>query len=479
MHVVSFRFLILIAVGLILFHAYKSLLWRRLVLFGVNVAFVASYANAASELIPLAGFLALSYVYILAVEQSQSRTLLFSAIAFLLMMFIYLKQYAFLRALRLGEWSYVAVGLSYILFRVIQVLVDTHQGAIKERLSPLRMFNYCCSFTTFASGPIQRFQQYREQEDSLASLSISSETAYESFSRIINGCIKVAFISVLFENIHGSAAERLHAIESTRFLWAVYSLACMAYLMHLYINFSGYMDIVIGVGRLFGFELPENFNRPLGAKNFLEFWGRWHITLSSWFKLYLFNPLVKALARRWPSPRLLTYWGVFAYFVTFFLMGIWHGTTYVFVIYGLFLGLGMSCNKLYEEEMRKRLGKKRFRRLRGNLAYQTISQGITISYFAVALTCLWVNMAQLDRIWGSLGYLGFALSLALSALIVMVGAITYSACKKLLGTVPEGLGRINDLFVFRQAGLAFRALVFAYLLFNSHSTIPEIIYMDF
>jgi len=479
MHIVSAKFLALIVVGLILFHAYPSLLWRRLVLFGMNVAFVSSYAGALSELIPLSGFLLLCYIYILAIRQRRSKTFLSIAIVFLLAVFLFLKQYGFVQIRTLRDWPYVSVGLSYILFRVFQMLVDTQQGVIKERLSLFRMLNYCCFFATFASGPIQRFQHYCEQEDALASLSISPETVYKAFSRITNGCIKIVAISVAFQNVHSYAAGLFNNSNTAGFLWAIYSLACMAYLMHLYINFSGYMDIVIGVGWLLGFELPENFNRPLGARNFLEFWGRWHMTLSNWFKLYLFNPIVKSLTRRWPGPRLLTYWGVLAYFITFFLMGIWHGTTSVFVIYGLFLGLGMSCNKLYEEEMRKLLGRKRFRRLRGNLAYESISQGLTISYFAVALTCLWMGMTGLKQLFGSLGILGFALSFALSLTVVIIVKIAYSICKKCMGIFPEGLARLSGMFFPRQAGLAVRVLVLIFLLFSSHSNIPEIIYMDF
>src|SRR5262250_2889257 len=100
------------------------------------------------------------------------------------------------------------------------------------------------------------------------------------------------------------------------------------------------MDVVIGIGRFYGFRLPENFDRPFAAGNFLEFWTRWHITLSNWFKVYVFNPGLRALAARVETPRAMPYLGVLAYFVTFLLMGVWHGSTRAFVIYGLLLGAG-------------------------------------------------------------------------------------------------------------------------------------------
>src|SRR5260370_33440031 len=108
------------------------------------------------------------------------------------------------------------------------------------------------------------------------------------------------------------------------------------------------MDIVIGKGVLRGQELAENFDRPFSARTFLEFWQRWHMTLSQWFKISLFNPLVMLLMSCFPAPALTAYLGVLAFFITFLVMGIWHGTTAVFVVYGLLMGAGASINKLWQ-----------------------------------------------------------------------------------------------------------------------------------
>jgi alginate O-acetyltransferase complex protein AlgI len=90
-------------------------------------------------------------------------------------------------------------------------------------------------------------------------------------------------------------------------------------------------------------RLPENFDRPFSSDNFLNFWSRWHITLSEWLKTYVHNPLLLNLMRRYPSPALQTCWGVLAVFVTFFLIGVWHGQTLVFVFFGVLQGLGVRC----------------------------------------------------------------------------------------------------------------------------------------
>src|SRR3546814_9533403 len=105
------------------------------------------------------------------------------------------------------------------------------------------------------------------------------------------------------------------------------------------------MGVAIGLGRLLGIAIPENFNRPELARNFLEFWSRWHITLSDWFKFYVFNPVTKELLRIADRPTLTPWLGAVGFFLTFFVMGVWHGTSATFVVYGLLLGLGVSLNR--------------------------------------------------------------------------------------------------------------------------------------
>ncbi len=163
---------------------------------------------------------------------------------------------------------------------------------------------------------------------------------------------------------------------------AQYAASAVAYTFYLYYNFSGYMDIVIGIGWLLGQNLPENFNRPFAARNIFEFWSRWHITtLSEWFKTYLFNPLMKFLAGHVAAPVWLPYLGVIAFFVTFFVMGVWHGSTGVFVIYGLVMGAGASINKLFQVFMAQQLGKKQYKAVSESFAYATLARGLMFAFF--------------------------------------------------------------------------------------------------
>ncbi len=234
------------------------------------------------------------------------------------------------------------------------------------------------------------------------------------------------------------------------------AIACMAYLMYMYINFSGYMDVVIGVGRLFGFEVPENFDWPLSSANLLDLWSRWHITLGEWFKFYLFNPLLKYLGHRFRNPAMFPAHGIVAFFVTFFVIGVWHEATLELMIYGVLIGGGVSFNKLYEVGMRKYLGKKRFAKLRSNALYAAFANGLMIAYFGITLSCLWMEKGELLRPAITLGTSGIAMSFGIviaAAMLIrsVVGAL--KAGLRPLSGANEYLGR--SLF-FQQLGLGAR-----------------------
>ena len=479
MHLASLHFLGLVAICLALFHLAPFLTWRRAVLLIVNIVFVSSFARTPSELIPLGCFLLFGYICMRLIAWRRSRPLLILCVVSVLALFIYLKKYSFLHPNLLIERPYVVVGFSYILFRFLQVFVDIYQGAITSRISPIRFFNFTCSFLSFVSGPIQRFQDYHDQEKSLAAVEISHDVAYRAFSRIANGYLKIVFFAAVFQKLHEHLWGMLRSTGYDYPLWLIYGIACMAYLLYMYINFSGYMDVVIGIGWLFGFQMPENFEYPLGSENFLEFWNRWHITLSNWFKLYVFNPLVKSLIRRWPNPARISDYGIIAYFVTFFLMGLWHGTTYAFVIYGLFLGFGMSVNKLFEIEMRRYLGKKNYTRLSGNLGYRSLTQGLTIAYFAIALTCLWMNISEMRHFANLPGLRACIFGFGACAIAVMVVRIVYEGLKRIPSGPIDAIRFAWDNSFFRQAGLAVRVFALIFIIFSSHTAMPEIVYMGF
>jgi D-alanyl-lipoteichoic acid acyltransferase DltB (MBOAT superfamily) len=216
----------------------------------------------------------------------------------------------------------------------------------------------------------------------------------DGFERVIVGFFKVNVLGLMFSTLQNRAINALSPNQPIMIGALTGAAIAASYSIYLYFNFSGYTDMVIGISQFLRIRLPENFNRPFSADNFLEFWNRWHLTLSNWLKTYVYNPLLMAVMRRFPSAS-TAFLGVLAFFVTFFLIGLWHGQTSEFIFYGVLLGAGISVNKLYQIQMTKTMGKKRYKALCDNWIYQTVCRGLTFTFFSLSLLWFWSNWTQL------------------------------------------------------------------------------------
>jgi D-alanyl-lipoteichoic acid acyltransferase DltB (MBOAT superfamily) len=217
--------------------------------------------------------------------------------------------------------------------------------------------------------------------------------------RIVRGFFKVNVLGMLFHAFQEDAINQMVQPVSYEFkMWAAFRVAVL-YPVFLYCNFSGYIDIVIAVARLMRVRLPENFNRPFSASSFLDFWNRWHITLSTWLKTYVYNPLLLALMRRISSRRLESFLGVFCFFVTFFLVGVWHGRTSEFLFFGVLQGAGMAINKMWQVWLTGALGRKSYKTLAQNVFYVAFGRGLTFSWFALTLFWFWGDWSKIDKMF--------------------------------------------------------------------------------
>jgi hypothetical protein len=235
-------------------------------------------------------------------------------------------------------------------------------------------------------------------------------------------------------------------------------------MLFIFFNFSGYMGIVIGIGRLFGQRLPENFDSPFLAKNFLDFWNRWHITVSQWFKTYVFNNLVRFLCRRWDRPALMPYFGVAGYFIVFFLLGIWHDWGHCFVLLGLLQGLGVSVNKLWEVELRKRLGPQRHAALVNKTWYQMWARAMALGYFTMSTIPAWEHATYADLLGyvHVIGVWGLVLNCFACVLGFLAVEMAVRGCLRMLGWLNDWRERVPADF---RVQLAMSARVFAVLVF--------------
>jgi alginate O-acetyltransferase complex protein AlgI len=478
MSLTSASFFVFLAVTIIAFHMSTSVLYRRFVLGSANAVFIASYLNNVTEALPLLAFLALGYLCVTLISLHRSGTVLALGVAAILVTYVFLKRFSFFEPLGRLPFPYLLIGLSYVLFRILHVMIDVRSGDLAERIGPLAFFRYTCNFLCFVSGPIQRCQEFSEMDGKEAH-PLDSARVFEAFSRIVTGYVKFVIVAPTAEYAFSFLNQQLLAAANPGLLKLslVYAVVTSLYTVYLYFNFSGYMDIVIGVGFLLGQSLPENFDRPFIARSFLEFWQRWHMTLSQWFKFYLFNPLLMLLMSAFPAPALTAYLGVVAFFITFLVMGVWHGTTAVFVIYGLLMGAGASINKIWQIMCTDRLGKKRYRALSESTPYIYAARGVTIAYFVLALTCLWTpELPQLISLMGRLGFVGLAGAFVTVAIIFALGSLALDTAKTRVGGVS--FAAVRDGIVTSNLVLAGKMMAVVAVATLFHKA-PDFVYKAF
>ncbi|MCU1250743.1 MAG: rane bound O-acyl transferase family protein [Edaphobacter sp.] len=395
--------------------------WRSIVLLFASFIFLGLLAHGAVVLLPLAGFLLFGYGGLILLQRGWSRSMVWTILAVLLA-YIWLKKYTFLPASILLHHYFFALGLSYVFFRVLHLLIETGDGNEKRRVGFGAYLLYTLNFATLVSGPIQRYDEFARDQFAEEPIALGPRTIGLQLERIVRGFFKVNVLAVLLNDLQQYAlAQMFQPLPLWYKVFAAFRLA-VVYPLFLYANFSGYIDLVIALARLMRVRLPENFDRPFSATSFLDFWSRWHMTLSTWFKTYVYNPLLLALMRRISSLSLQPLLGVFCFSVTFFLVGVWHGRTSEFVMYGVLQGGGVATNKLWQVALTAAMGRKGYKNLATRPVYIALGRGLTFSWFAFTLFWFWADWKQIDRIFTALGvmqWLGVWLAIWLFATIVL------------------------------------------------------------
>lgn len=232
------------------------------------------------------------------------------------------------------------IGLSYILFRIIHWLVESYKNTLRSR-NFLSFLNYLFFFPTFMAGPIDTFNNFHYWM-STTRVRFNRRMFLAGIGRIFIGAAKALLIVPLIKP---------YAIDYQAFIpqlspWGAVCTAALLYSLYIYIDFSGYCDMAIGMAYTMGVRTPENFDNPYLSSNISEFWKRWHITFSTFLKIYVFKPVI-GLLNRLPIAKWRMAVSVTAYLVTFLVCGLWHGSTLNFVLWGLWHGIGLSVYKLF------------------------------------------------------------------------------------------------------------------------------------
>ncbi|MBR6206474.1 MAG: MBOAT family protein [Oscillospiraceae bacterium] len=215
------------------------------------------------------------------------------------------------------------IGISFFTFQALSYVIDVYRGEVAAQRNYAKVLLYISFFPQLIAGPIVRYRDIAHEIDTRA---VSPEQTASGLRRFVVGLGK----KVLIANTMGAAADAVFAAGASGLNVLSAWIGAVAYLMQIYYDFSGYSDMAIGLGRMFGFHFRENFDHPYLACSVRDFWRRWHISLSSWFRDYVYIPLggnrkgrVRTIVNR---------------IAVFFLTGLWHGASWTFVVWGLFHG---------------------------------------------------------------------------------------------------------------------------------------------
>jgi alginate O-acetyltransferase complex protein AlgI len=216
------------------------------------------------------------------------------------------------------------IGVSFVTFEAVSYLVDVYRGQTRAARSPVHVAFYLSFFPHLIAGPILRFSDIAAP---LARPVVTLEGFDGGVARFIDGLGK----KMLLANVLGQVADQVFALPPGQLGTATAWLGIVCYSLQIYFDFSGYSDMAIGLGHMFGFTLPENFRMPYAADSVRDFWRRWHMSLSSWFRDYLFLPLGGSRGSARETSRNLI--------VVFLLCGFWHGAATRFIVWGLYHGV--------------------------------------------------------------------------------------------------------------------------------------------
>ncbi len=238
------------------------------------------------------------------------------------------------------------LGFSYIAFRLLHTIRDRQSGRLPS-VTLGEYVNYVVFFPSFTAGPIDRIERF--VKDLRKPLPLANEDWIDAGTRFFVGLFKKFVLADLLAVISLSDVL-VSQVKTAGWMWVF----LYAYAFRIYLDFSGYTDIAIGMGRLTGIRLPENFAAPYLKPNLTQFWNSWHMTLTQWFRSYFFNPLTRAMrSAKVPFPA----WSIIlvTQVATMILIGLWHGVTAGFVLWGLWHGLGLFIQNRWSEFVRNRL----------------------------------------------------------------------------------------------------------------------------
>lgn len=353
--------------------------------------------------------------------------------------------------LRIPEIA-LPIGISFYTFQGLSYCIDVYRDKSIAQKNPINLALYISMFPQLIAGPIVRYTDIR---GNLNERKHSAELFAAGAERFIIGLAKKAILA----NTMGALADQIMGSNIATLSTPVAWLGAVAYTLQIYFDFSGYSDMAIGLGKIFGFHFPENFNYPYIAKSVREFWQRWHISLSSWFRDYLYIPLGG-------NRKGNVYFNLF---VVFLATGLWHGAAWGFVLWGLWHGFFMIAERVIAKHLVKTEDKE-------NAVLTVIKAGLGHVYTMLVVIVGWVlfKLVDVGATWNYLKVM-FGITqnefVAYSPLYYLDGRTCFLLICALLACIPWKRWKENDavLIVRRIILLVLLALCFMFIITSTYN----------
>ena len=233
------------------------------------------------------------------------------------------------------------IGISYMSFKTIQIMLEISDGLIKEKISVKDYLQFLLFFPTVSSGPIDRSRRFLKEINEVMPRKEYLELAGDGVYRIVLGLLYKVILSTY-------VCQILFALSNTGTV--IYSIKYMyLYTIYLFFDFAGYSLMAVGSSNILGIQTPMNFNKPFLSIDIKDFWTRWHITLSTWLRDFVFSRvLMQVIRKKWFKNRLHN--AAYAYMVNMLVMGFWHGISVSYIAYGFYHGILMSGFEIYQKK---------------------------------------------------------------------------------------------------------------------------------
>ena len=296
---------------------------------------VAIYGKSRAMIVYLISFVIYQYFLVFIAQRIETKRL--KPLVFLSIFPLVINKVFALTSLHLLAF----IGISYMSFKTIQIMLEISDGLIKEKISIKDYLQFLLFFPTVSAGPIDRSRRFLKEINEVMPRKEYLELAGDGVYRIVLGLLyKVVLTTYVY--------QMLLALSNTGTV--VYSIKYMyLYTLYLFFDFAGYSLMAVGSSNILGIQTPMNFNKPFLSVDIKDFWTRWHITLSTWLRDFVFSRvLMQVIRKKWFKNRLHN--ATYAYMVNMLVMGFWHGLSVSYIVYGFYHGVLMAGFEVYQKK---------------------------------------------------------------------------------------------------------------------------------